>query len=77
MENKWLNTIFEALGLTSNGDWDDAHQCDDELVYLMHGGLHCKDSDLSNDGGASHFGHNMPTNALKEEFDRLYNLAYY
>lgn len=77
MKNTWLKSLFEEFTLASNGDEDDAHQCDDELIFLIHGNLYRKDYDLGNNIGAKPFGHNQANTALKAEFDRLYSLAYY
>lgn len=76
MVNIWLENLFEALNLFSNSNADDAHQCNDELICLIHSELHHEDRSLSSTYGSSHVEDDMSGKILEEELNRLYTLAY-
>ncbi len=70
---------IEALNLSRNGDWHQAHKLiqpySDKLACLIHGYLHRIEGDLSN----AQYWYNranetVPDNSLENELERLYAL---
>lgn len=72
---------IQAIDLISQGNWDDAHELiqsyHDELACLIHAYLHREEGDVNNANyWYSQTNQIMPENSLKQEFDRLSQLAH-